>query len=499
MMTLTKRGKIFLICAAISLLISFLSITKMAFGFPYFGIGFSLVLIASFVYFLKYNKTPTTKLYYFFTIFFSVLIFVRSEGFITLINFVTALFFGSLMVFPKKSNGLFELLFSPITTIFKSLTTKNDYYLEYVKSDKPKKGIKILEVGTGILISILLLSVIIPLLSSTNPIFNNLVLNIFKNLNIQNLLNFFSFENIFINLIRFGFTVFLLILLPKMATSSNQKTEDDQFVLNINLIVPKILVSLVLAIFFVTQLQLYFSSETTLVQMGYSYSQYTREVFGQLSLVTIIIFLVVYLDKSLSKFGKILSYILLIQTGLLTCMAFKSVYEYSQKWGFTYLRLYGFSIVAWCIGTLIMFIQSVKNSSRRTFISKIILWTGIVIALINLSNFDFLIYNIRKSSTGQGVDYQYLSKLSSDSLSFQDQPNEIYKIVNNQKLSPDDYWKYSSSGNRLIIKIENLKRKYENFDLRTFNFFDYIQYLKIKDFKTEDLTKTFNKEIIYTN
>jgi hypothetical protein len=168
-------------------------------------------------------------------------------------------------------------------------------------------------------------------------------------------------------------------------------------------------------------------------------------------------------------------------------MAYKSVYEYSYMWGFTYKRLYGFAVATWILGIFLIYLYTyLKKIEKGIFLISSLAYTGVILILINIINFDYMIYHYRKASTGQGVDLEYLSRLSPDSLSYKDQLSEITK---NDPEVPTNFEKEKASSNGLwvlLYKIDRLQEKYKDLDSRGFNLLEYLQNREIKDIDTNE-------------
>ena len=114
--------------------------------------------------------------------------------------------------------------------------------------------------------------------------------------------------------------------------------------------------------------------------MDYSNSMQTNEVFAQLSIVALVIFGLVYNDKSRKESAKISTYVLLIQAVFLTFVALKSVFDYSTTWGFTQKRLYGYAVILWILGLLISFTYKyVKEVSNTFFIKTSIIYSAFIL------------------------------------------------------------------------------------------------------------------------
>lgn len=495
-MNLTTRGKIFLLICFFSFIFSCLIITLNY--IPHLGLSFSLLIFTLFSYRFKKNKNKDTQIFLAFTVLFSALLIIRSEPFVTFLNLSASLFFGTLMLTSPKSgdSGFLNHIFSPMVLVVKSVLTKSEYAFEYAKGDKSADNSKTANTILGILISIILVLVVIPLLSSANPYFQRIVEDVLAFFDLEKILENIGFDTIFIWSVRLVFFFVFLFIIPKIITLIN-KTTDLAFPLSLkldtfSLTIPKSALSIILFVFLFTQIQFYFADQATLKNLGLSYSQHTREVFAQLSIVAGIIMLLLYNDRKNSGINKTLNWILGIQGIFLTAMAYKSVFEYINTWGLTYKRLYGLTFASWISGIFLLFFynQGLKKGIVP-FVKNTIIISGLILLLINIFNFDYLIYHFKKAATGQGIDYTYLSTLSPDSLSYKDQYSKLEDALESGKYPNENY--NNKNPYILLYKIDSLQNKYSRFDLRTFNLLDFLQYQQIKSIDTNFLRTTFNK------
>jgi len=481
------KNRVYSLILLASAIFSYFAIT---FGFfPNLGFSISFISFTLLAYYIKKEKTLTTKIFFVITLILSAFLSIRSEGFLTFLNIVGIFYFGSLFALTKKDNSenIFSVIFAPLTLFWISLFIPNEFSLEFNKSlSEEKKKESILNTIIVSLITLAVLAIILPLLSSANPIFEKLLSRMIDLMGLENLK---ITENIFEWTIRLVFFFALVVFVPKMATFIYRK-EKNIFnkQLGFNMLMPKIAVAIVLTVFFITQFQLYFSSPETLRALDYTYSRYTNEVFAQLLMVAVIILALLYFEKEKKKINKKMTLILVLEGIFLAFMAYKSDLEYSNAWGFTYKRLYGFAVATWILGIFTIYLYTfLKNIEKDIFLVKSVIYTGIILILINISNFDYLIYHYRRASTGQGVDLQYLSRLSSDSLSFKEQ---LDSIVGNSSDSISDFEKTQAASKGLFIllyKVERLQEKYRSPDIRGFNLFEYLQYKEVKNIDTQVL------------
>ncbi len=178
-------------------------------------------------------------------------------------------------------------------------------------------------------------------------------------------------------------------------------------------LIPKITTIFVLFAFIISQFFLYFT--TNLTDLNYNYGKLNNEVFGQLSLVCFVVFGLIYFSNELGIWQRICSFILLAQSVFLGFVAFKSVFDYIANFALTFKRLYGISVVFLVFGFVLIFaVQNFAKFSKSFVLQKSILLVFLTLILINLANFDSLIYyNLPKES--DKIDWKYLQELSIDS------------------------------------------------------------------------------------
>src|SRR3989338_7170496 len=278
---------------------------------------------------------------------------LRANGILAFLNFFATIYLGCYLILDDKIRNrlnIIQLIFLPLFVIVRLIQIENK--LSYKKITK----IKLKENTVAVIITIIALLLILPLLSSANPIFKNWVKPFADLINFKDFFDkYFQLDFLPPRLVLFGFMAFFF---PKILSYLQINPKDDlqQRVYQLALLIPKIVISLVLAAFFVSQFQLYFASTETLKILGLTHSQYTREVFAQLSIVSVIILFLIYFDRNKTKLDKKMTMILLIEGIFLTLMAAKSDFDYTAMFGFTHKRLYGFAAVVWIIVIYIFYV-----------------------------------------------------------------------------------------------------------------------------------------------
>lgn len=465
------------------------------YNFPYLSIGIFFIVLFTLIFLFKKERSLYSWILYILTLLFSLFIFYRINPFLTFLNIITSIYLGSILILAdkeieEKQISFLGLLVSPFTILSHLLRIKSSYkfdFFGYLQQTYHSDSNKFYKGFLSLVVTILVLLIIVPLLSYSNPFFGKLVVNFFEIINLRGLIEKLLSENFFIYVARlFLFLVFALVI-PRLLTYISTPLKKYRVVeLSLplqNLFLPKIVVGVVLAIFFITQAQLYLASEEILKSLGYSHSQFTREVFAHLSVVTLIVFCLIYNDRSKTYWSKITTYILILEGVFLNFIALKSDYDYIFNWGFTHKRLYGYVTVAWIFGILSLFTyRYFKNSKNSAFIKNSLLYSSLILLAINVVNFDYAIYHFAKSTTNEGIDHYYLSRLSTDAQSY---PDHIQKLIFEIETSEKVDFKKVQSAQTLLRKIENLKNKYRSSDLRAFNFSEFFEYQKIKDLNLE--------------
>lgn len=466
-------------------------------GFSYLGIAVSLSGLASMMYLVKKEKSWYDRTLFISILVLSLFIVLRTNPLLIFLNIVATFFLGSTLAAQSKVFAFLNSLLLPVQLLFETIKQKPNYeqYSGTKISSNITKLVSSFEHLLSVAITIVVLLIIIPILASTNPFFDTLVQNVISNLRIGNILEYLFGDNIPLHIARFVLFLILFALLPRLYSFLKEDKHISSLSLplsKLKLFLAKITVTCVILVFFFTQIQLYTATPELLQELGYTNSQQTREVFGQLAIVSIIIFFLVYNDEAGKKRDRILSYILLTAGLFLTGMAFKSVFDYSSLFGFTQKRLYGFAAVIWLTVVYMSFAFMYYNKLKKsTFVQGVILWSAAVLIGINISNFDYLIAHVRPAHVGNGTDYQYIVfNTSTDAHAYEMIIDNLYK--KNKNNLPE----YNYPLSFVIYHIRYLQDKYGNgFDFRTFNVSEYQEYLRIKEMNVEEIEAEIQKQL----
>lgn len=491
------KGVLPVLFLVLSLVLAFLLI-PLTFSFPVLGLSALFIIISLLAYSAKRKRSGVDFVLLAAIILLSFFLVLRANFFLVFLDIVTILFVGSYFLsLPGGIPSLVSLVFSPFAALSRIVLAKNIFpYKTLPFTPDFFKRMKIGQHFPAIVITIVLLLIVIPLLSYANPYFQKIVSDTVKALDLTWIFKNFAKE-LPVYALRLLVLSLLMFLLPRGVSEQHAantvKKESSNTIFRINLLIPKVVLSFVLLVFFFTQLQLYFSSAETLKSLGYTNSQYAREVFAQLSIVAFIFFLLMYADRSRSKFSRYLTMLLVVEGVFLCAIALKSVLDYTGQYGFTSKRLYGYAGVTWIFGLFAAFsYHYIKNEFDNRFVRHVVMLSAFVVLGINLLNFDYIIYHYAKPRVF-GIDHLYLSRLSPDSGSYDKQLQTLMDLIANEK-DPVKKTTYLTATYRVVNAINYLQKKYKDVPLGSFNLSEYQMYKKVEKVDTVNLHEFLNKQ-----
>ncbi len=331
----------------------------------------------------------------------------------------------------------------------------------------------------NLLITSVVLIIILPLLSYSNPYFAQFISGIYES-TIRWILEFFNWTIICRVLIFFYFLAYLPRLLCYYQKDIPENRETREF----NIPIPKLAIILSLGGFLIAQLQVYLNPQL----LGLTAGNQAREIFFHLSAVCLIVFLLLYINLKKNLLARVTSALLLIQSAFLVGIAFNSDWNYVNSWGLTHLRLYGFSLIALIVGCVLVFGASMipvfKDFSKRIGLTQTLaLVFCFVLVVTNVINFDAMIYKNPPRET-QGIAYSYIASMSIDSMSLA-REYELVKEVKELRVKPSGFCADRSYYNENTIKY--LQAKYSKFQFISFNWNEYQNYYMVKDIAVEDI------------
>ena len=476
--------------------------------FPSAGIALSLFTLTTLTFITREKRDWFSTSLFLLSVCTSAYICIYANPFSIFLNIATSIFLIS--VAALRDISFTNVIFSPMITGLATLQSNSDYAPKKIKKiHLPEHFI------TSLIITLIILFIMIPLLSEVNLIFEKLVRSVMQMLYIENIISWIFNTNYFLTIFRAVFFGLLVFFLPRFVTIINAPQSKKEIFSSFPsllkaLTIPKFAVIGVLLIFFVSQIQLYFATDERLIELGYTNSMQTREVFAQLAVVALIVFILIYNDKHETYKSRFTTYILIVQGFFLTAMAFFSDYSYIASWGFTHKRLYGLAFVVWIVGLFGLFTYKyVRRTSDALFVKLAVILTGVIIISINVVNFDELIVSAHKVSAPEGIDYSYMAYYTYDSNSYEDLIFQIQNTVKehinslNNEANNSVQWNtmnnYENSARMISFRSQNMVEKYfsedDRFDWRNFNLSEYRFAVRVKGDTVDEIQEAM-KEIL---
>ncbi len=480
-------------------------------NFPYLGFAGFIIGLVFYVGYFKVAKDNFSKFILNSILVLAVFMVIRANGTVLFLNTLAIFYLGALvsLQFTKDFNfRVLEVLISPMVIFFDSLTHKNEVYdLKELKQGKFSVNTqKLQEILKGLAISLLVLTVILPLLSEANPFFSALI-----DINLPEFIEKLFGPNAIFKAIVFTFLmIFIPRLLSRINVAANTNVSlptETQEARQISMLLPKLVTIATLTIFLITQLQLYLATDQILQNMGYTSAVKTREVFAQLAIVSAVILVMIFWDKSKEKLHQATSYLLALQTVFLIFVSLKSDLDNISNWGLTHVRLYGLIFIVWITGMLFMTLYNYQKSlAEGNLIRKAIILSVLLLVVVNTANFDGLIWKYGRYGTENGSDHQYLAMLSTDANSYKEQLNvlqvELTKIDKNNTDEVNNSYNVTDPTWTIVHQIRMLRAEYESrVPVRGFNLSRYLEFQNTKDInldEVEGLLADFS-EIYYEN
>ncbi|MFZ7130884.1 MAG: DUF4173 domain-containing protein [Eubacteriales bacterium] len=332
----------------------------------------------------------------------------------------------------------------------------------------------------GLLISICLLIIIVPLMGSADTVFKY-----FMDTFIIQLQNIQLMDYIFQVFIVLGVASFLfayVIQLESIYRKMNTFVANTQseplpevkdksiyYVANMTIL---ILICLLYFIFSIVQFKYLFLGNGSNIP-NFSYAHYARSGFFQMLLLTVINFFIIMvsrfnlreLEQKYSKIPKIMMTVLVLFNYVLIASSFYRMYLYESTYGYTMLRLCVYLTLT--LGAILMIIIALGIwKSKLPIIKWVLIVSLIFYSGVNFMNLDAFIAkkNVDRYFEKGVVDIEYLSILSYDAYPqlerLMDSDNSIIKqrileIFTNNSLKNDYSWQeYNISRNRAIKIVD---------------------------------------------
>lgn len=389
------------------------------------GILYPIFVIALFVFtkiaFKKIN-IPIKKgsyLYAIVAILLGISSFATMNFFIVFFNTIGIIILYGLFILKNYSNSIFGLmsfvshLFGLLFRSIGNILLPFRHLIAYHKPKKINKS-KAIQVVQGIVLGIIFLCIVIPLLTSSDLIFANIMGKIIPNFYVPFIDEWISY----IILTMFGSFLFYGLLCTVSEKMESFKSKEKEKLEPISTLIMTWFVTVVYVLFCIIQIIYLIGGNFFELPGGITYAEYARRGFFQLVAVVTLNLILVLLSVSKVKEHKYLDLSLNIISGCTFIMIASATYRmilYVHAYHFTFLRI----LVLWFLVVLtICMIGNVyyiyhKNFSIYRYIFLTSLFCYVIFAFMRP---DFIVakYNINHMEQIQIQDLDYLMSLSED-------------------------------------------------------------------------------------
>ncbi|KNY29343.1 DUF4153 domain-containing protein [Pseudobacteroides cellulosolvens] len=289
------------------------------------------------------------------------------------------------------------------------------------------KNKNIVKILAGLVISLPVILIVIPLLASADKVFqhylNNLP-NLFTGLRIDEIIS----RIIFIALLSLASFSYIWSLHNKKSKEQieNCDKNKDQWKILDPVIVSTILVcvNLIYAVFVTIQFTYLLGGTKPL---GFSFSEYARRGFFELVAVSLINFSILLLNINFTRNSgknshltvKVLNTFLIICTLIMLYSAHYRMWLYEDAYGYTYLRVFTHSFMVFIF--ILLIVSAIKVWNTKLLLFKYYVIIGLISYMaINFINVDNIIAskNIDRLKDGKALDVAYFNNLSYDAVKY---------------------------------------------------------------------------------
>lgn len=387
---------------------------------------------------------------------------------------------GDELNYKTTVNQIFYSIFETLSNIGTSLGEAKRYIKLKINVKSKNENKSKSSIAKAIVITFSVVLVIIALLSSADQSFASIFTEIAKNIFL-----FFARENLLttIEKIIVGFIVFVFLLsfynyISKTLEAKQFENEDkekskDSMTIKMVLLA----LNLVYLLFVCVQINtiLKFTGENI------NFSNYAREGFFQLMIVSIINIVTILIAKNRWKenssnlYIKVNSVIMIAFTVILIILSYLRMNEYVKAFGLTFLRISVyfslFTEILIIVPTLIFILKGKLNLNiiyLTTFLSLYVVFN-----CINVNNI-IANYNVNRIDETGKIDLYYLESIGEDAT------GSLIKALDTKTLTANQKHDIATTLNLFENKYEN------NFDIREFNISKQISYNKIKNSNYEE-------------
>ncbi|CAN5621000.1 hypothetical protein BH23PAT1_BH23PAT1_4350 [soil metagenome] len=394
-------------------------------------------LVLGFTYLLAHKfKHPLNKSIYWLTpvtLFFSLMLFVRANGFLAFMNILLTMYLlimiARLAHQPSLRLGQFKI-FQYVSLLGAgplSFVREFFSFLRRVFSNRNNNNPKssFWPIVRGVILSLPILFIFLMLLSSADLVFKGYIEVLFS--------PSISFETIF-RLFQIGFVTSLfmgayaLIFMPASPPAVNPGMVKKGF--DLGTTEASIILGSVGALFFVfvtVQLAYLFGGTDQIVSTGYTYAEYARKGFFELITVAALTMGLILTGQNDIKhrtllqtlFFKWLCGVLIAEVLIIMLSAHMRLSLYEEAYGFTMLRLLSHLFILWlAVAFSLLLLHIIKGNSAKRFAFQLFISLLCFFAVINIINPDDYIAwkNIKRFNEVGKLDQNHLLTLSADAV-----------------------------------------------------------------------------------
>lgn len=309
-------------------------------------------------------------------------------------------------------------IFKPFIVLFDFISDFDmDKFFENNKENQNNKSNNIKKVGKSLLIAIPVILIIIFLLSSADSVFESIFSSFTKS--ISKMLEIKTINDLLGRLLVIAFTfVYIAGFIIAFARSEKQEeTEEKTSGIKLSdLTIKMLLISLNIIYLLFSLIQFKYLFINAGRTADFDYATYARTGFFQLMFVSFINFALLHICKKNKENNKLLKIMLIVFTIIIVISAAFRMHLYEQEYGYTYLRLFVYSILMTEILVLIPILARICGKKIDTFKSTIQIIIIMYVAL-NFINIDKIIArnNIDKylaDIENESIDYYYLKEIT---------------------------------------------------------------------------------------
>lgn len=291
------------------------------------------------------------------------------------------------------------------------------------------KSTVLVKVLIGLILTIPLLIIIVPLLASADDIFRyfiNQIPPLFQDINLGQFIPQFLIITT-VTCLLFSYFWSLFYSKPKTINgiSNLEALSPGKFLDPITVTTLLIVIDALYVFFIAIQFSYLFGSLTDGLPHDFTFAQYARKGFFELVAVTLInlvllignMYFIKASGKKLDRAVKILNTILVMSTFIMLLSAHFRMSLYEDAYGFTYLRVLTHAFMGYLFVLFVVSFAKIWRQSIPLFKSFVVI-SIVAYTLLNYINVDKIIVkeNIARYTEGKPIDVYYLTTLSYDAI-----------------------------------------------------------------------------------